>query len=92
MSDGGGFMKALDMKPTSDNLFDALKEDTVGRNEDVFRFASILNKINGRCSIAVDGNWGSGKTFLVKQVVSLSTFRREGKRRLKSAQRRVVNL
>ena len=61
-------MKALDMKPTSDNLFDALKEDTVGRNADVFRFASILNEIDGRCSIAVDGNWGSGKTFFVKQV------------------------
>ena len=42
--------------------------DTVGRNADVFRFASILNEIDGRCSIAVDGNWGSGKTFFVKQV------------------------
>ena len=61
-------MKVLDMKPTFDNIFKSLKRDNIGRNADVFRFASILNAIDDRCSIAIDGNWGSGKTFFVQQV------------------------
>ena len=68
MGNGGDPMKVLDMKPTFDNIFKSLKRDNIGRNADVFRFASILNAIDDRCSIAIDGNWGSGKTFFVQQV------------------------
>lgn len=31
-------------------------------------FAEILNALSDSCSIALDGKWGSGKTFFVKQT------------------------
>lgn len=61
-------MKAYDLKPTYENIFETYKSDAIGRNIDLFRFASILNSVEDACSIAIDGNWGSGKTFFVKQV------------------------
>lgn len=61
-------MKAYDLKPTYENLFKTFTEDTIGRNADVFRFASILDSIDDSCSIALDGKWGSGKTFFIKQT------------------------
>lgn len=61
-------MKTYDLKPTYENLLEAYRNDSIGRNADVFHFTSILDSIEGACSIAIDGNWGSGKTFFVKQV------------------------
>lgn len=61
-------MKAYDLKPTSENLFDTYNRDVIGRNTDIFRFTEILDSVEDGCSIALDGNWGSGKTFFVKQV------------------------
>ena len=57
---------ALD--PTYDNIKDALCKDSIGRNKFLYKFISILEKIDGSCSIAVDADWGAGKTFFVKQV------------------------
>lgn len=56
------------MKPTYENLIETLKKDAISRNENIFHFVSILNSIDDSCSIALDGGWGSGKTFFVKQV------------------------
>ena len=61
-------MKAYDLKPTFDNLLDTYNRDVIGRNSDIFRFTEILDSVEDSCSIALDGNWGSGKTFFVKQV------------------------
>lgn len=61
-------MKAYDLKPTIDNLLDTYEKDIIERNPDVFRFTEILDSIEDGCTIALDGNWGSGKTFFVKQV------------------------
>ena len=61
-------MKSLELKPTYENLLNTYLKDTLGRNKDVFLFAQILNTIDDSCSIAIDGAWGSGKTFFVKQV------------------------
>ena len=43
-------------------------QDSIGRNKFLYKFISILEKIDGSCSIAVDADWGAGKTFFVKQV------------------------
>lgn len=64
-------MKSLELKPTYENLFDTLIEDTIGRNKDVCMFADIINSASDSCSIALDGSWGSGKTFFVKQTKML---------------------
>lgn len=61
-------MKAYDLKPNAENLFETYKRNVIGRNADIFRFTEILDSIEDGCSIALDGNWGSGKTFFVKQV------------------------
>lgn len=61
-------MKSLELKPTYENLIETLKRDAISRNENIFHFVSILNSIDDSCSIALDGGWGSGKTFFVKQV------------------------
>ncbi|MEE0510717.1 MAG: P-loop NTPase fold protein [Peptococcaceae bacterium] len=61
-------MKPYELKPTKDNLIQTFKNDTIGRNRDILRFITILDSINDSCAIALDGNWGSGKTFFVKQT------------------------
>ena len=61
-------MKAYDLKPTFDNLLYTYCHNVIGRNADIFRFIEILDSIEDGCSIALDGNWGSGKTFFVKQI------------------------
>lgn len=61
-------MKGYDLKPTHDNLIKTFTEDAIGRNMDVFRFVAILNAIQDNVVIALNGNWGSGKTFFVKQT------------------------
>lgn len=61
-------MKPYDLYPTTDNLIDTYRNDIIGRNADIFRFIEILDTVETGFSIALDGHWGSGKTFFVKQV------------------------
>ena len=64
-------MKAYDLKPTDENLLKTLKEDTIERNASIFNFIRILDSLEDSCSIALEGNWGSGKTFFVKQTKTI---------------------
>ena len=64
-------MRSFELKPSHDNLLNTLVNDSIGRNKDVFLFADIINSISDACSIALDGSWGSGKTFFVKQTKML---------------------
>src|SRR5699024_9466154 len=48
--------------------------DPLKRNEAVFRFIKMIDTIDSNCSIALDGNWGSGKTIFIKQVKLLMDF------------------
>lgn len=61
-------MKTLELQPTIENLLDTYTGDVIGRNEDVHRFIDILDSIEDCCVIALDGKWGSGKTFFTKQT------------------------
>ncbi len=61
-------MRSLELKPIHENLINTYIKDSIGRNKDIALFAQILNSINDSCSVAIDGAWGSGKTFFVKQV------------------------
>ena len=61
-------MKSYDLKPTYDNLFHTFLNDSIDRNVDIFRFITVLDSIEDSHSIALDGRWGSGKTFFVKQT------------------------
>lgn len=61
-------MKSYELQPINKNILAAFTEDLIGRNKDVFHFVTLLDNIEDSCSIALDGKWGSGKTFFVKQV------------------------
>lgn len=61
-------MKAYDLQATQSNIKDTFLSNQIDRNDDVVRFCTILDSIDGNFSIALDGKWGSGKTFFVKQA------------------------
>ena len=60
-------MKKYELQPTRENLIKTLCNDTLNRNKDLVYFYKILTNQDQSCTIALDGNWGSGKTFFVRQ-------------------------
>ncbi len=64
-------MKRLYSLPTDDVILDCLANDVIDRNQDVVRFCSILDSFHECTVISLDGAWGSGKTFFVKQAKML---------------------
>ena len=46
---------------------DTFVKNSVGRNDSLLKFIEMLNYRDDSYSIALDGKWGSGKTFFVKQ-------------------------
>lgn len=61
-------MKSIELQPSKENLLRTFEQDAIERNIDIYRFVNLLNAIEDNCSIALDGAWGSGKTFFVKQA------------------------
>ena len=61
-------MKTLTLNPTDENVLSTYLSDSIGRNKDIFHFVNILDSLEGSYSISLDGKWGSGKTFFVKQT------------------------
>lgn len=64
-------MKKLELKATEENIIESLENDAIGRNNEVFNFSELLSTLEGPYSVAIDSEWGSGKTFFVKQVKML---------------------
>ncbi len=62
-------MKNYSRTPTEENVLKLLKRNPIGRTEDVLRFVELLSNMEDACySIALNGEWGSGKTFFIKQA------------------------
>lgn len=61
-------MDNYELQPTEENLIRTLEENTLDRNKDILYFYDILQAQTTASAIAVDGRWGSGKTFFVKQT------------------------
>lgn len=61
------------MQPTEENLLLAMKQDEINRNKDLKYFYNLLKAQKEATSIAIDGRWGSGKTFFVKQEEMILT-------------------
>lgn len=64
-------MSTLELQPTEENIKETYLKDSIGRNDALHRFVDALDAIEDCCSIALDGAWGSGKTFFVKQAKRL---------------------
>ncbi len=62
-------MKNYSYNPTDENALHLLKSDLIGRKQDIMQFLTLLSHMEDDCySIALNGEWGSGKTFFIKQV------------------------
>ena len=61
-------MENFSTKPTSANALKMFKNDGAERNQHIARFINLLDAISEECTIALDGDWGSGKTFFAKQA------------------------
>lgn len=64
-------MSNMLLEPTYENLINHYIHDTIGRNEDLFYFVRMLSELEGGIVVALNGAWGSGKTFFVKQAKML---------------------
>lgn len=56
------------IKCSDHNLYETYSNNYIGRNDFLHRFVYVLGQINEATTIAVDGDWGCGKTFFVKQA------------------------
>lgn len=60
-------MKSIELLPTKENIFNTLIDDPFGRDEEIASFLNLLITIEGHFVISIDGKWGTGKTFFIKQ-------------------------
>lgn len=51
-----------------ENIKNTIISDVLGRNGSIYNFLNLLYSINTKCTISIDGDWGTGKTFFVKQI------------------------
>lgn len=65
------YFETHEIQPTDENIVDSLKSDTFGRYRYLDRFLRFIDLIDYPCVIAIDGQWGSGKTFFVKQAIKI---------------------
>ena len=65
-------IKTLELDPSKDkNTFKTLVTDAVGRNKNLWQFACFCSAQESKCSIALDGGWGTGKTFFLHQLIMI---------------------
>ena len=61
-------MKNLDLKLNEENINYVLKNNFINRNKYIDSFFKLINGIKENKIIALDGEWGSGKTWFVKSI------------------------
>ena len=61
-------MEHYELESTEENLLKTLEENIIDRNKDIVYFYNILEAQKTSTAIALDGRWGCGKTFFVKQT------------------------
>lgn len=61
-------MKKIDKDPTQKELIDLIVGNPIGRNADLVSMSETILSTEGGMTYFLDGDWGSGKTFFVKQL------------------------
>lgn len=61
-------MRNYDLKITEENIKESIKNDILKRNSKLNKLIELLNSIEENKIIAIDGKWGCGKTFFLKQL------------------------
>lgn len=67
-------MKNYELKPTNENVLETLDKDIIGRNEYLRAIVELIDSITESTSISLNGDWGTGKTFLVRQLVEILNY------------------
>ena len=67
-------MNKIEIKPTTENIINMLDKNAIGRNQYIATFLEMLDNVDQNFTIFINGDWGTGKTFLVKQICSLLTY------------------
>ena len=62
-------MNIYDLSPTFENIKATLKNDKIRRRGYLINFLKLLDSLTTNTTISLDGEWGSGKTFFVKQAI-----------------------
>ena len=57
-----------ELEVNEENIKKTLISDVLERNGSIYNFLNLIYSINTKCTISIDGDWGTGKTFFVKQV------------------------
>lgn len=61
-------MDTYTLKVNDENIRKTFEEDALGRNEYVLGLVKWINSIENNAILSLEGDWGSGKTFLLKQL------------------------
>lgn len=67
-------MNKIEIKPTIENIINMLDKNAIGRNQYIVTFLEMLDNVDDNFTIFINGDWGTGKTFLVKQIYTLLTY------------------
>lgn len=59
---------AITKELTKEELFKLINDDPLDRNKEIITFINMLNDCEKPISIALDGDWGSGKTVFVRHL------------------------
>ncbi len=59
----------FELKATDENIENSLITNSLNRNDTVFQFLKILYSLKEQFALCIDGDWGTGKTFFVKQCI-----------------------
>ena len=70
-------MNKIEIKPTTENIINMLDKNAIGRNQYISSFLEMLDNIDDNFTIFINGDWGTGKTFFVKQIYTLLTYYNE---------------
>lgn len=67
-------LKQYNMEPTDENILTSLRLNITGRNASLVPFLEIIDH-TFISALALNGDWGSGKTFFIKQAIMLLKWR-----------------
>lgn len=60
-----------ELKPTNENIIRTIKDNVLGRNDTIKNFIKILYSMSEQNIISLNGDWGTGKTFFVMQIIEI---------------------
>lgn len=85
-------MKSIELLPTDNNILDTLYKDPFRQSKDIEAFLRLLTKVQGHYVISLDGEWGSGKTFFVKQCTMVLDVLRDKSRLTSEKKEKILRL